>query len=380
MNQIRESIFSILLIDGSDQHVALYDDVTSLSIQQFWGRGGMAIITVPEGHDLLNYATLDQLVFIVLTVPTITLPTENYGTTWRIQFRGHIRDSQISTDDMGNILYLIYVSDLMEVLDRYITGYPTGINDKSEWTGQDIAVIADNLVNFNATANGTVVGSRIRDVTVVRGLTGQGAIGGTASVNYSVEPGRNLLDVLIEIGNDVGFAYKVDTEFAHVGDWDQIGPLTARQAVSTDRSADMIFSLYLDNVSNLNIASDSLRERTVAIVGGKSSGATRTFAVRTGDNYASNNDKEIWVDAASKEDTELNAIGDFALAQRKARITMEAEIFSSLGWVYGRDFFLGDLVSVLLGGVIAVKLIDSVEIIFDQGLSPTQRFELVEPT
>ncbi len=380
MNQIRETIFQVLIIDDTYQHVALYDDVTSLSIQQFWGRGGMAIVTVPEGHDLLSYATLDQLVFIVLTFPTITLPTENYGTTWRIQLRGHIRDSQISTDDMGNVFYLIYISDLLEVLDRYITGYPTGINNKSEWTGAEIAVIADNLVDFNATANGTVAGSRIRDVTVVGGLIGQGAIGGSAVVNYSVEPGRNLLDVLTEIGNIAGFVYKVDTEFAHVGDWDQIGPLTARQTVSTDRSADVIFSLHLDNVSNLNISSDSLREKTVAIIGGKNVGTSRTFAVRTGDNYAANNDKEIWVDAASKEADELDDIGDFALAQRKARISMDAEIFSSLGYVFGRDFFLGDYVSVFLGGVVAVKLIDSVELVFDQGLQPTQRFELVEPT
>jgi Siphovirus ReqiPepy6 Gp37-like protein len=369
----------IRIINSSYDHVALYVDFQALTIELFWGRGGLAVISVPEGHDLLNYNTLDQLLFITLSYPAVgDSPSSGTGQGLLIEFRGHIRDSQVTTDNFGNVFHLIYVQHLTHVLSRYVTGYPTEQGSKSYWVGQQLAAIANDLVVWNATADGTVANGRIRDVTVIGGLEDAGAIAGTPVVNYSVEPGRNLLDVLTEIGINLGFVNVVGTEFDYVGDYALIGDLVARQVVSTDRSADVYFALELDNLANVSLISDSSREKTVAIVGGEGLGASRTFAVRTGDNYATSNDKEVFVDASTRDSSELNDLGDLVLGELKARIVLDADIFSSRGWVFNRDFFLGDYVTVYFGNVIAVKVIDSVRWVFDQGLEPTHQITLLD--
>lgn len=378
MNQIGETLFLIYLIDGDEKVQTLYDDVTGLSVKLFWGRAGMAIVTVPEGHDFLNYTDLDQLVFIVMSVPTTAEPSDSWGTTWTVSFRGLVRDSQVSTDDFGNISHLIYISHLTQVLDRYISAYPTGLAGKSEWSSTEMAIIANDLVRWNATADGTIANGRIRDTTVIGEMQDMGAISGTDPINFAMEPGRNLLDVLIEIGATAGFVPEVGTEYDYMEDLTMIGRFAARQRVSTDRSADIIFSLSLDNMSAVSISSDGLREKTVAIVGGPGTGADRAFVVRTGENYAVTNDSEVWVDGSSKASDELDDLGDIQLEGLKARVNMDAEVFSSKAFIYNRDFFLGDLVAVYLGTIVAVKRIDSVEIVWDQGGSPSQNFELVE--
>lgn len=113
-------------------------------------------------------------------------------------------------------------------------------------------------------------------------------------VNYSVPPGRNVLEFMQELAPICGFDFDVRKNvFAPA-------TLEYRQftaQLGSDLSASVLFDLSLDNVSTANLDFDGLREKTVAIVGGPGEGSGRSFATRTGANYAANNDYEVWIDA-----------------------------------------------------------------------------------
>ena len=191
-----------------------------------------------------------------------------------------------------------------------------------------------------------------------------GAIGGTPVVDFTIGPGRNVLEVLQELAPISGFDFQVDKDsFTPSELWCE----QAAGQLGTDKSANIIFDLNLDNVASANLNGDRLREKTVAIVGGQGQDSSRTFVTRTGDNHSATNDYEFFIDARTAGTTiELNTIGDAKLGELKARSQLNAGVAASFGYMYKRDYGLGDLVTVKFGNVSATRKIDRVEVKFDQ--------------
>lgn len=370
--------FQVRVMDASDNCVAAYDDLTSCYYKKQVNAPGMAIFTAPEDHDILNYAIDDTLmeVWISYYDPYFGTTSVKWAQRWAQDFVGLFRDRQIATDSDGNVYHLLYVPGLTEVLGRYVSGYPTGVNDKSSWVGQNLGIICNDLVRWNCTSDATTANGRIRNSTIVRGLHDAGAIGGTPVVNYSVPPGRNVLEFMQELAPICGFDFEVRKRSGFPGtvEYKQFAG-----QLGTDRSASVFFDLALDNVAVANLDFDGLREKTVAIVGGPGEESARIFSVRTGVNYASTNDYEMFVDARDHEASELSDVGDARLGDVQARLQMRNTIQLSKGWVYRRDFNHGDLVTVQFAGASEVKKIAVTEVKFDQDQRCEIRMEFVEP-
>jgi len=149
--------------------------------------------------------------------------------------------------------------------------------------------------------------------------------------------------------------------------------------LGTDRSTTLIFDLALDNVMSASLNGDQLREKTVAIVGGPGLGAARTFSVRTGANYAAGNQYETFIDARQATAAELPAIGDQRLLEMEARKVLDMELATSQGYIYRRDYGMGDLVKTSFAGVLATKKINTVEARFAQGQPGVVVLGLVTP-
>lgn len=371
MNALRrETLYQVRLLDNDNHVFAIYDDLVAVQYKKHVNHIGMCILTVPEGHDILNHLVRDLLIEIHLFPPVGGIP-------WGRDFIGIFRDRQIATDANGNIYHLLYVPDTIEILSRYVVAWPAGSGGKNHWTGQQLAVIANDVVRWNCTAEATIANGRLRDATVIHGLEDAGAIGGTDVVDYSVSPGRNVLDFLQEIAPICGFDFDVDRNPSFPED------LYVRQyagQLGTDRSADVVFDLSLDNISSASLSFDGLREKTIAVVGGRGEGEDRTFMIRSGVNYASNNDYELWVDGRDREfDDELAALGDAVLGGYAARIQLQSGVAASLGWIYKRDFEHGDLVTTQFAGFSAIKKIGTTDVRFDQSQRMVVQLELIEP-
>lgn len=362
-SQKKEHLYQVRVFDASGDLEAIYDDLVSVMYTKYINKPGLAVLTVRADHDLLNYQDQNRYFQIWISYSKLSLGT-NYALnqSWSLDFDGLYRDTQFVTDQDGIIYAQLYIPSLMSLLDRYVNAYTAGTNNKTIWTGTELATIANDVVLWNVTEDALAANDRLRDATQIRGLTDDGSVAGSALVNYSVNPGRSVLEFLQELAPicnfDFDVVYESSASVFHVHQYaGQLGD---------DLSASILFDLALDNASKANYTGDKLREKTVAIVGGPGDGAARTFSVRYGANYATTNEYEIYVDARSNDTSELDDIGDAALAKYQARAQVQAQIRDSHGWQYARDYNLGDLVSISFAGIIATKKISRVEVVFDQ--------------
>lgn len=370
-----EYLYQVRVYDTSNNVVAIYDDLTSVYYKKQVNRVGLAVLTIPEGHSLLTYAVDDTLIEIWIAYQNVA-PVTGWGLLWVQDFIGLFRDRQIATDNDGNVYHLLYVPGTMEVIGRYVSGYPAGIAGKSSWSASELATIVNDVVRWNCTAEATVANGRIRTAVVIRGLDDAGSIPGTPVVNYTVQPGRNVLEFIQELAPICGFDFDVRRNPA--------APTTLEckqfaGQLGTNNSTSVIFDLSLDNCSGTSLDFDGLREKTLAIVGGQGEGAARYFVTRAGANYATTNDYEVFVDARDKEDALLNNFGDARLGELESRLQLRTTVQTSRGWVYRREYAHGDLATVNFAGFTEVKKISTTEVRFDQDQRAEIRLEFTEP-
>ena len=366
-----EHRYQVRVLNSSDQVEQLFDDLISVYYKKEVNRVGVAILTVPEDHPLavalIPNPVQDTLIEIALSYRAKPDSDQNFGQSWAVDFSCLYRDYQISTDADGNRYCLLYCPGLNDILSRNIIAYKAGTNNKSQWTGAELAVIANDIVRWNCTADATVVNGRIRAAAVVRGLSDDGAVAGSPVVDYAASY-KNVLEILQDLAPICGFDFQV---FRNAG---TPGVLHAHQyagQLGTDRLGGVIFSPYLGNVALANLNADRMREKTVAIVGGAGEGAARTISVRTGVNDTTWNDRELFIDARNNTTAELPTIGDEKLAGLQAKEKLNVvDIAPSLGTVYLREFVMGDIITATFGsgfaGVTQRQKIQSVEVRFDQ--------------
>ena len=372
-NFLIEPQFQVRVFDPSNINtcVGVFDDLVSVTYRKQRNHVGMAVLTAPENHGLFDlFASLgggnaDIPVEIYISYPNLaTSGVVTWNVTWASDFFGLYLDRQIVTDGDGNIYYQYLVPSMEEPLSRHTVAYPQGSLSKTYWLGEELAIIANDIVIWNCTSSGTLGNGRIRDAAEIHGMDDAGAIGGTDVVNYTIGTGRNVLEVLQELAPICGFDFAVvrgavDPTILEVTQYTgQLG---------TDKSASIFFAQGLNNCNGSSFNGDRLREKTVAIVGGQGEGSGRVFTVRTGANHGAHNDYEFFVDArTSSTAAEREALGDTKLGELMARSQLSTNVAASRGYVYKRDYGLGDLVSIRFSEIVTVRIIDRVEVTFGQ--------------
>lgn len=279
------------------------------------------------------------------------------GIDWYCDFYGLWRGEERETDSNGSGIYRAICTGQMDLLSRPIVAYPAGTANRSLFTAQKAETIAKNLVAYNATNMGTVADGRKRDVTLT-GITVEtdGGRGNTLDVACAW---RKLLEVLQDVSATGG------------GDFDleKNGPASWQfrwypNQLGTDRSAPVVLALEYGNIADPKLVRSYANDKTVAIVGGQGQDASRTVIVRTGASYlAGCNDREFFVDSRTTSSTAgLENIGDTELINQRARYELTFEVLQVPQTLYGRDYFLGDLVTARYETVIAVRKIQRVSI------------------
>jgi len=379
----KEMGYLVAVLDDTNQAIAVYDDLVEVSYRKQCNRIGMAVLTVPEGHPILDLVADDVIINIYISFPYMasgpSRVTYAYRQTWQIDFEGLYRDRQIATDTDGNIYYLLYFPSMIEILSRYIVAWPSGVDFRSDFTGEYLSAIIGFIVRYNCSSYATTANGRLRTATPVRDFDlGYVIATGVRVTSYSAS-GRNVLDIMQELAPIAGFDFDIirSTDVGEEGEYrleQYLGQL------GTDRSTTMIFDLALDNLGSANMLGDRLREKTEAIVGGAGVGADREYVLRTGDNSSATNEYEVFVDASAETDTDkLEAIGDARLGELKAIAKVSASVISSRGYVYGQHYAHGDLVTVQIGDTSVVRKIDAVDVSFSQNQRVDVRLEFANP-
>ena len=139
---------------------------------------------------------------------------------------------------------------------------------------------------------------------------------------------------------------------------------TDRSADNTDGNMPIVFSQEYDNLTASEYSYDSTAEKNVALIGGEGEGVERFYTLIAGNEMGLNR-REVWVDASSitrkykdgsnteqtYTDAEYTGVlktkGKQALTPLVIAETFSGEIDITNGnYLYKRDFFLGDIVTV----------------------------------
>jgi hypothetical protein len=283
------------------------------------------------------------------------------GIDWYEEYLAFHRSEQDQVTDRGDFIFSSFGRGMEDLLHRRAVLYPSGTG------GTDKAGPADdvmkNIVRENVGANALIANARIRD-----GVT----LGFSVAPNLSQAPNwegafafRNVLEVLQDIVKAVQFDFSVvwlggqsfefRTHYPRIGS-DRSGAGTAPATV---------FALDRANMLSPYATRSRTEEVNVVIVLGQGEETNREFVVRedTAARLISPwNTVEKTHDARNTDTVAgLQAVGDAQLKEQAATRHISFQVIESEATLYGRDFFLGDLILANFSGLTETKKIVGIE-------------------
>ena len=321
---------------------------TSLACRRLVNAPGLLTFTVPERFP--GVATLPDKTQVVLWRRDAAR-----GIDWYREFVAILRDpTYTKRNGQGN--WQFSCPGLMSLLSWYHVLWPAAMTNRTAFTAAKAETIMKTLATYNAVAGvATAAAGRDRDAPNY-GISVQADGAGGATINWTAGRSKTLLEELQSIaliaGGDFDLVYVSGTSREFRWYSGQRG---------SDKSATLTFAENLGNMDNIQFKRVRSTERTVAVVGGQGTEGARDTVVRTGTNYSSTNDIEVFIDARDVEKgatVQLQSRGDKRLDEMESRDTWSFDVIQTDGTYYGPSgggsYTLGDLVRAVRPDGVAV--------------------------
>lgn len=338
-------------------------DMLSMGYVKEVNAPGMLEFTLRADHAAIAALELDGLVEVWRANPQRSID-------WYVDFAGLFRYEERTADSDGRTSYRARCPGLLHLLSRPVVAYKSGTANRATFSSAKAETIVKTLVTYNATSSGTTGDGRVVDAQALASVESDAARGETLDFACAWQ---NLLSSVQKVaavgGGDFDIVKTAPTVYEFRWYAGQRG---------TDRSASVVFSLAFGNMANPRLTRNWIDERTVAIVGGQGQDATRAIVTRTGSTYeAGYRAAEVFVNAAQYTTTAgLNGVGDEKLYQAQTRDELTFDVLQVPQSLYGRDYFLGDLVTGVYEGVTATKKIRRVSVGLAMDGSETVQVEM----
>lgn len=326
---------------------AVITDYLALSYTRSVNAPGLLQFSLRGDHPAIGELQLDGQIEVWRRDPVA-------GIGWHRDFQALYRHQERSYTEQD--LFTATCPGVLSLLARRHVAWSAGTANRSAFSNKRSETIMKMLVDYNAGPAATAANGRLRDGVIAGISVAADAAGGTArdwNCSYA-----NLLETLRSLA-DVGGG---DFDLVPTGAATWEFRFYAGQ-LGSDRSAAVVFSLAYGNMANPVYRHDRREEKTVAIVGGQGEGSERQIVVRTGPDYAADNDIELFVDGSNYETAAgLQSSGDKRLAEARAVQEFAFEVLQTPACAYGRDYYLGDLVTARYGAIEATRKVTSVTI------------------
>lgn len=260
-----------------------------------------------------------------------------------------IEDRQITTDvDAGNYM-IISGRSLESILDRRIVWEQTILQGKIETVMERI--LNDNVINPSITQRKIsnfiykkTTDSRIQEMTVSKQFTGD-----------------NLYDAIVELCDmrNIGFKITLDDQNRFVFElYDGIDrTYDSDEDGKVGSTPYVVFSPKFDNVISSNYLESITTLKNVTLVAGEDEGLVRRTNVVGETNSSGLDRRELYTDARDiQSETENGPLpandymallaerGNEKLAENKKTTAFDGQLETTGNFVYGEDFFIGDIV------------------------------------
>lgn len=353
--------YQVRLYDTSGVQVAVFDDWNSLYFHKRVSDFGYHTFSISGEDPRVSLFTTDAFIEVLRRDEDIP---------WYREYLAFHRTGVHQVTDRGRELFSSYGRGMEDLLHRREVLWRAGTLFSGSFPyGAPADDAMKEFVRFNAASLATVAQGRIVD-GVTTGLTVAANTGAAPAWNGD-RSFKNLLDVVQEIGE----AKSVDFDVAWTGGQNTLFS-TYYPRFGTDRTgagaaAPVVFSLEHANMSQPYLTESRTEEITAVYVLGQGEGVDRVVVERTnaGEIAISPwNRIEYAHDARSETSVAaLNEIGDAHLLEHTVDKHLSFQVVPSPGTIYGRDYFVGDLVLGRFKGVTESRKITSVEITVSDG-------------
>ena len=280
------------------------------------------------------------------------------GIAWYMENSGLFLDQERRYTDHALFRAVCY-GPLWLLSTRYILYY-ANTADRSKFTTEKAETIMKTLVDYNAGANATVGNGRMRTPnTIAVTVAADTAAGNTLDWYCAWDNLLRSLQALVAAGAGGDF------DLVRSGANWEFRWYTGQ--LGTDRSATVTFALDLGNMRDPVYRRTRSTEVTVALVGGQGEESARATRTVTGTDYGASNDIEVFVNATNaSSDAGYDAEGARWLKERQAEHELAFDVVQDGPYLYGRDYFLGDLVTATYDAISVTRKVIGAQIDYNK--------------
>lgn len=318
--------YRLYLRDQNLQRVAEIDDYQSATLTLRFNAPSVFELVVPADGPIATLATFGYGIVVVRALPSATPLTV---------FSGPLRGFERRRDARTNTLTLTGADDTARLGFRLalpVTSGPPYTAQATDTRTGPAETVMKGFVNDNAGPN----------AQTARRLTGLASAPDTALGTSVTRSARfdNLFQLLTEValqGGGLGFrVVQVDTN------------LQFQVYQPVDRTQSALFSFGMGNLRDYDYLLAS-PDANYVIVGGAGEGTARTF-VEGGDaasiTFYGERIEEFVDERSAPGTTELTQRRDKELAEKASKTSLKVTPIDTAGLAFGRDYFLGDQVTV----------------------------------
>lgn len=278
---------------------------------------------------------------------------------WYADFHGFVKDYKRYHDGMRSVASFQCPGQMSMLAWRNVL-WTAGYEDKSAFENKSAEFIIRELYRFNATVEAATDEGRLRS----------GVFDNTTMAFQVNEDRGNFLYFycayknLLESMQTVASIGDVDFELKYLGLSTWLFKVHEGQ-LGTDRTDTVLFSLGRGNMTNPEYSIFNSERKTVAVVAGQGEGSDRAIEIVTSADYDVDlRNYEMSVDARDIEDTGTALVdrGSAALAEAEKVEMLRFDVLQIPSSIYGRDYFLGDLVTATYEDITRTPKIQTVSV------------------
>lgn len=332
---------------------AISQDYLDLAISRTVNAPDMAALVYDGQSPNSQYLVQEAIVIITRQDP-------DAGISPAQEFAGIIRRVVRTFNDKTTIE--VTCVGMIGLLATRIVDYKGYITNRTIFRNRPAETIIKDLFTSNIGSGATVANGRIIDGRIT-GMT-TAATAGTGNLLSVTFAYQNLLTAMQKVADDGGgdFSLSYTPPASWVLTW-HLGQL------GTDRTATVRLSVPLGTIGELVVDDDQTEYNvTATIVAGEGEALARRVEYRPAVPPTGLNLREYFVDARNMKKASVNALraqGQIMLNKmRRKKRKVTATLLQNAALRYGRDYFLGDLVSILIFNTVETQKITGVDLAF----------------
>ena len=346
-------LYTMQIYDTAGVIQSYITDFESLGISRQCSSADAMSFSIPSSSQSAPYIVYGAYIIVSRIDTEMDIPES-------VEFSGIIRRIVQTVSSVRSLQ--ITAVGMMALLGDRIIAYKSAIANRSLFTAAPAETIIKTLFSYNIGASATTANGRLLN-GVISGMSTAASSGAGTALTVSCSM-KNLLQTMQETavtgGGDIDLLYTAPASWSLVWYTGQRG---------SDRSADVILSVPTGTISELVITTDRVNDFSSVIIGGAGVNKARVYTTRPSSLPTDLDSREFYADAKGTGNVStaaMNQQGTTLLRQQsRRRVTYKAKIIQGGSLRYGRDYFLGDLVTIRDNNTDVIQKVQGVTLDFD---------------